>query len=222
MTVATAFGMDSVLPVAADTSRYAGMKQKCPFALNSATPAPVAQASFAANWYVSGLARVGDADFVSIKARDLSTQLSLYGREPDPKTHVVLVRVEWQAGIGKSVVVIQKDGETAKLEFNEATVHGSAHPAPAMILAAGAKQSAAVASPTTLPVGARPVPVGGVNGGTRQRYLRTVLPPVNPATPAPNGAAVSGHPPYQGANGVPRAMLPGVRRVALPQNQPGR
>ncbi|HSI10738.1 MAG TPA: hypothetical protein VK961_01780 [Chthoniobacter sp.] len=221
MAVATAGGMDSVVPVERDPSRYTALKQRCPFALNSATPAPVAQASFAANWYVSGLARIGDAEFVSIKARDLSAQFSLYGREPDPKTHVALVRVEWLEGIGKSVVVIQKDGETARLEFNEATVRGPGQPA-AMNLAAGANAPAAAASATPLPAGTRLIPVGAANGGPPQRYLRTLLPPANPATPAPNGATAGGHPPSQGANGVPRPMAPGGRRKALPQNPPGR
>src|SRR5258708_5891960 len=70
-------------PTQLPMDRYATMAERSPFALSTA-PAPVAapQASFAANWYVSGIARVGDADFVTIKSRDLSTQFSLFAHEP--------------------------------------------------------------------------------------------------------------------------------------------
>jgi hypothetical protein len=107
------------------------LEQRCPFALTSpiAAPAP-ARAFFAANWYVSGIARLGDADFVTIKARDLATEFSLYGQEPNPQNHVSLVRIDWSDEVGKSIVTIRKDTETAKLEFNEAEVRGLAQGSP--------------------------------------------------------------------------------------------
>jgi hypothetical protein len=92
---------------------------------------PVApQAFFAAHWYVSGIARLGDADFVTIKARDLATQFSLYGQEPDPENHVTLVRIDWSDEMGKSIVTIRKDAETAQLQFNEAEIRGLRHGSP--------------------------------------------------------------------------------------------
>jgi hypothetical protein len=101
------------------------LERRCPFALASPIAAPVApQAVFAAHWYVSGIARLGDADFVTIKARDLATEFSLYGQEPDPENHVTLVRIDWSDEVGKSIVTIRKDAETAKLEFNEAEIRG--------------------------------------------------------------------------------------------------
>ena len=112
------------MPLGAE--RYTELGRRCPFALASATVAPAApQASFAANWYVSGIARLNDTDFVTIKARDLATQFSLYGREPNPQNQVSLVGIEWVEAVGKSIVTIRKDAETAKLEFNEAEVHGT-------------------------------------------------------------------------------------------------
>lgn len=218
-------GEESALPVAFGAARYEGMRQNCPFALTSAVPPPkAAQASFAANWYVSGIARVGDADFVCIKARDLSSQFTLYGRERDPRTGVAVVGVEWVAGIGKSVVTIEKDGEKAKLEFNESVVRGPAQPAGT--IATGEGKASPVSStpvggaaPATSGVGARPIPIGGANGGATQRYLRTVPLPI----PAPNGANAAVRPPGQGPNsGVPRPILPGTRPTGFPQNQPGR
>jgi len=64
-------------------------------------PAAEPQASFAANWFVSGIARIGDQDFVTIKARDLSTQFSLYGNEPDQKYGVTLASVDWSDAVGE-------------------------------------------------------------------------------------------------------------------------
>ncbi len=40
------------------------------------------KASFAQNWYVAGIGRLQDEDFVSVKSRDLSSQFTLRGREP--------------------------------------------------------------------------------------------------------------------------------------------
>lgn len=125
----SAWSGDSAIPSAAPAERYAGMSRHSPFAL--ATPAaPTAPAgpSFAANWFVTGIARIDDQDFVSIQARDLSTQFSLLGHEPHPGNEVSLVEVQWSPVIGKSTVTLRKGTEIARLEFNEAAVHG---PAPA-------------------------------------------------------------------------------------------
>ncbi len=122
------------VPESRPIARYAAMTEKSPFALATAA-APVAepQASFAANWYVAGIARLGDTDFVTIKSRDASTQFSLFGREP--QNGVSVASVEWSETIGKSKVILQKGTETAKLEFNEADLRG---PAPAPNQAGGA------------------------------------------------------------------------------------
>src|SRR5258708_6052244 len=94
---------DAPVPVAFPPERYAAMRAKCPFSVASvAAPAPAPQASFAANWFVSGIARIGDVDFVTIKARDLSTQFSLYGTEPNLEHGVALASVEWADALGKS------------------------------------------------------------------------------------------------------------------------
>src|SRR5436190_132140 len=69
-------------PTPMPASRYARMSEHSPFALATPTAPPEApKASFAANWYLSGLGRVGEEEFVTIKARDLSSQFSLYGQE---------------------------------------------------------------------------------------------------------------------------------------------
>ncbi len=113
------------MPAALPADRYAAMGEKSPFALATpAAPVITPQASFAANWFVSGIARVGDTDFVSIKARDLSTQFSLFGHEPNTANGVSVASVDWSETVGKSTVILQKGTETAKLEFNEADLRG--------------------------------------------------------------------------------------------------
>ena len=99
--------------------RYAGMTTRSPFA-PATSPEPIAapRNSFAANWFITGLGQLNGEVFVSIKARDLSTQFSLYGQEP--RNGVTLAGVTWSNTVGKSTVILRKGAETARLEFNEA------------------------------------------------------------------------------------------------------
>ena len=120
-----AMGGDAPVPVAMPGERYDGMSARSPFTLASAAPIVAASASFAANWYVSGIARLNDEDFVSIKARDLSTQFSLFGREANPQNGVALASVQWSDTVGKSTVILRKGTETARLEFNEAELRNA-------------------------------------------------------------------------------------------------
>ncbi len=120
---------DDGLPKPFPKARYEPLRRESPFALASpqATPTPP-QASFASNWFVSGIARIGDEDFVTIKSRDLSTQFSLFGRG-DAVNGVGLASVTWSEAVGKSTVILRKGTETAKLEFNEAELHATPPPA---------------------------------------------------------------------------------------------
>jgi hypothetical protein len=105
--------------------------------VTAAKDAAPPQASFATNWYVTGVGRFGDVEFVSLKSRDLSTAFSLYSGEPDPGTGVMLSTVNWSETIGKTTVTLRKGTETAVLEFNQALLAttppvpiGGPHPAP--------------------------------------------------------------------------------------------
>ena len=120
MIAVPAFALESVLPAAHPASRYDTMLERSPFAL--ATPVgapPVPVASEFSQWYVTGLGRWEDKDFVSIGSRDLGTKFSLYGNEPNADG-VQLVGVEWSNERGKSTVTIKKGSEFGKLEFNQA------------------------------------------------------------------------------------------------------
>ena len=123
--IALAHAQEAV-PQAFPQGRYEPLRAHSPFSL-ATVQALVAPAGpgFADNWYVSGIARIGDDDFVTIKSRDLSKQFSLYANETDHETQVSLASVNWSDTVGKSTVILRKGTETAKLEFNEAEIHAA-------------------------------------------------------------------------------------------------
>jgi hypothetical protein len=175
---------EDAIPSAFGKDRYEALRTKSPFAVATAVVAPPApQASFAANWYVSGVGRIDDDYYVSIKSRDLSTQFTLYaGQTVDG---VTVASVNWSDQIGKSTVVLRKGTETAKLEFNEAQLHGPATTAAAIPVPGAQPKPVGVAANVPHPVGVNmaaanpgmvaPVPNGvPINGSPVQR--RRVLP----------------------------------------------
>ena len=171
---------DEKLPQAHPKSRYEALQKKSPFSLASATPPPSApQASFAANWFISGIGRIGGQDFVTIKSRDLSKQFSLYGNS-EAVEGVALASVTWSDSVGKSTVILRKGTETAKLEFNEAELHAQA-PTPA------GKPPTGTAAPSA---------AGGPRPGTPQGVPPPAMPaglpnPTMQPQRAPNAPAVA-------------------------------
>jgi hypothetical protein len=142
-------GLDGI-PSVHEKARYEALRAHSPFSLaTEAPPAPAPQASFAANWFVSGIGRIGDADYVTIKSRDQSQEFSLYGREINVNS-VALVSVTWSDNVGKSTVILRKGTETARLEFNEAELR-AVPPPPA---GAAAPVAANVPHSTGIPVAA--------------------------------------------------------------------
>lgn len=136
------------IPTANPKSRYESLRAKSPFALATATaPAVAPQTTFAANWFVSGVGRIGEAYFVSIKSRDKSKEFTLFSGETDSDAGVSLVSVDWSEAIGQSTVVIKKGTETAKLEFNEAEVR-AAPAIPTLASATGAPPPATMMAKT--------------------------------------------------------------------------
>jgi hypothetical protein len=198
---------ESPIPYAWPASRYGVMRQRSPFALATpVAPAAETQASFAANWYVSGIGRFRDKDFVTIKARDLSTQFSLYGYDVNPENGVSMASIEWSAKIGKSTVVIKKGTETAKLEFNEAEIRGPAQVTTAMGTPAGGnKNGAQQAKAGSGPL--KPLPPYSAS--------RTPIPhPSNPAAMAPANRF-----PPEGGNPSQGQARRRIRIINAPQQQ---
>jgi hypothetical protein len=159
----------------------------------SAPPGP----SFAANWFVTGIARIDDKDFVSIQARDLSTQFSLLGHDPHPGNEVSLVEVQWSPVIGKSTVTLRKGAEIASLEFNEATIRGPT------------KQATAAAGTATTGQGKQPLPMAGIQPGQLRMPNSAPITVASFATPAPTGQT-----PDKAVANIRRRMRP----VDGPQN----
>lgn len=106
------------LPVAFPPARYEAMAKTSPFALATPTAAPVAP-GFASSLYLTGVAKIGNKDFVTIASRDQPTRFSLTADEPGNEG-VSLVSVEWSEQVGKSKVTIKKGTEFATLEFDQA------------------------------------------------------------------------------------------------------
>jgi hypothetical protein len=227
-------GVEDAVPNELPKGRYEEIMRHCPFALASVKARPEApQPSFAVNWYVAGIARLGGDYYVTIKARDLSEQFSLFGDQPDGRNKVRLIGVNWSDNLGKSTVTIQKDKEMATLVFNEAEMQST----PTQLATpAGQTGKAGVPNATTatvtgrIPAAMTPPPVvagmkGGVVAANRTapkphtpaanpagRSLQIIVPP---SGGGPNGQRV----PVAKANYVPRGRpLPGSRFVPPAQS----
>ena len=169
---------DSPVPHSRPASRYQSMKQQSPFALATPVePGAALQASFAANWVVSGIARLGDVDYVTIKARDLSAEFSLYGHDANSQNGVALASIEWSDKIGKSAVIIKKGTETAKLEFNEAEMNGPPQITTAKATPAGAVRKATPTTAEGLRAALQPPVVRNPEQGRDRRRIRIINAP---------------------------------------------
>ena len=100
-------------------NRYDKLIRKSPFAPPSVAPVVAAVPGFAANLYLSGLAKIGDRDFVSISSRDQAVKWSLFAGESNVDG-IQLVSVQWADAVGKSKVTVKKGTEFAVLEYDQA------------------------------------------------------------------------------------------------------
>jgi len=199
----------SPIPYAQPNARYQKMMEVCPFAIATpVAPAAEPQAGFAGNWFVSGIARLDGEDFVTIKARDLSTEFSLFGHDANSQNGVQLASVEWSDKIGKSIVIIKKGTETAKLEFNEAEMQ------------AAPKATPTAAGPGAFKNNAPPIAVGNKPAVTPlfKSTPEAQFPATLGITPKP-GTFLSG-----GKLNAPGSFLPGQNRgratvIKTPQQQ---
>ena len=205
-----AVALESAVPAAFPADRYEKMAEKSPFALATpAAPVVAAQASFAANWFLTAACRDSEGkDFITIKAQDGSVHFSLLGNEANPETGVSLASINWSDTFRESTAIIKKGAETAKLVFSKEEA------------LAVAPQPNGARPP--LPGGMQPPPVtiragaGGVSP-TPGVQPRVTLP--RPST-AP---VVSPPPPVTGNAGQPAAGQPAgqdrrrIRNIAAPQ-----
>jgi hypothetical protein len=118
----------SEIPAGWPPSRYEKMSAKSPFAPATPVVAAPVTPGFAANLYVTGVAKIGDQDYVSIASRDAQQpRFSLLtGETSSSPEGITMLSVEWSDQIGKSKVNIKKGNESAVLEFDQATLQSSA------------------------------------------------------------------------------------------------
>ena len=152
----SAVAADAVLPSPLPPARYDGMRKKSPFAPATAAATSVPAPGFAIDWYVSGLAKIGDKDFVTIQSRDGQKRFSLWTGETGPEG-ITLNKIDWAPEITKSKVVVKKGAEIASLEFDQAAAARVAPAIPAALSQPPRGQPGAV--PMRGP--AMPFPQGG-------------------------------------------------------------
>jgi len=165
------------IPTSFPPARYEQMAGKSPFAL--ATPVtPVVQTpSFAVNLYLTGVAKIGNTDFVSIASRDQSQpRFSLSSDDPPNKDGISLVSVAWSDKPGQSRVVVKKGIEPATLEFDQAALNSPVPP----------QANSMVGARPPLPLPGQPIIPTQPQGARR-----IILPPpptggANPNVPQPN------------------------------------
>ncbi len=76
--------------------------------------------SFAADLYVTGVARIGDTDLVTISSRDKTRRFSVFSGETNPREGIEIISVDWSDTVGGSKVSVKKGSEYATLVFDQA------------------------------------------------------------------------------------------------------
>lgn len=118
-------------PVVKSLSHYQAMLEQSPFALASAAPTPepaaTETASFARDYYVVGMAQVGETPFVTISTRDRQKRFSLSVGETSAEG-ITLTRVDWSQEVGKSRVTLKMGNELGVISFDEAAMKAAPPP----------------------------------------------------------------------------------------------
>jgi hypothetical protein len=190
---------ETAIPVSLPAERYQQMIKQSPFAPATAVTAPVANAGFAASFYVSGVAKIGSQDFVTIASRDGQTRFSLAPGEEGPDG-ITITKVDWSDQPGKSKVTMKKGNETGIAEFDEAAMQKPAAVAPqppAIPMGVQGMQPGRVA-PRSGPTEPRPPQLPQFGQATRINRPAYPQAPTNgnPQTGAPTTSAqVPGGPP---------------------------
>jgi hypothetical protein len=106
------------LPTKPNFDRYKEMLEHSPFAVATAVVAPVATPNFAKDLYVANAARSSDGDMVTIASASdkdfkkyLTTKAAVDG--------YAIVSIKWSNKVGRTKVMISKDGQSATLRFNK-------------------------------------------------------------------------------------------------------
>ncbi len=117
--------VSTALPIPLLLERYQAMLEHSPFAVASQAPAaPVAAAGFAKDLVLTGAARLGDGDFVTITTRDQTQRFSI--KSGETYNGISVVSVAWSDAVGKTKVTLQCGSEFGVIGFDEALLHSAA------------------------------------------------------------------------------------------------
>lgn len=110
----------SILPSSSPLDRYQEMIRKSPFAPATPTVEPVAAVSFASEFYVSSLAKIGEKDVVTVRPTDPSKpSITLVSGEEESASGMTLLGVEWAEPVNNSRVNVGKGSEKGTLKFDQ-------------------------------------------------------------------------------------------------------
>lgn len=121
--------LPNALPAAWPISRYQKLMTKSPFAVATPDAQTVSTPGFASSLYVSGIAKIGASNFVTVASRDTkasSFSLTTNG-EPTPDG-IQLVSVQWAAQLANSKVTIKKGSDVATLSFDQQSLQKNLTP----------------------------------------------------------------------------------------------
>ena len=141
LSVACAVRADDI-PTRPKFDRYAGMLNRSPFAVATATAVQAPTPNFAKDLYIANAAHTKDADLVTLQsAVDRNMKEYLSTTEINPHGYKI-ISIDWSERPGETKVTISKDGQVAPLTFNQAVMSQSLPPSapgnqPAVPLPAG-------------------------------------------------------------------------------------
>lgn len=128
---------DPELPEQRPFSDYQKLVEQSPFTLATPAAEPEKPNPFT-NFYVTGIAKVGDSDCVYVASRAEDKKFMLVTGEPGPEGFV-LEKIEYADEVGRTKVHIRQNpgGETGVIEFDPAVIVASASPQQPAVSAAG-------------------------------------------------------------------------------------
>jgi len=168
---------DDVLPPRFNFDRYKRMVDQSPFAIATAVALPEATPSFAKDLYVGNAARSSEGDIVTIRSSS-DQNFKKYLTTREPVDGYSIASIDWSEDVGKTKVTISKDGEFAKLTFNQSLLSE----------AASVGRPIANQMPSSVPI----IPSPGASQAFRARARGAIeRNPKTASPPASNAAAES-------------------------------
>jgi hypothetical protein len=110
------------LPKAQPLARYQGMMERSPFAVATVVATPPPAPTFAKELFVANAAKIDDKDVVTLNSTTDKNFREYLTTGAVSERGYKLVDVQWSDRVGETKVMIEKDGNTATLSFNQALI----------------------------------------------------------------------------------------------------